>query len=338
MKSVKKTIHKKIHKHLKLRHRKHTGKLLAHKHTSYRVLFALMLAPIGMMSLVQNLDASAVNNLGVSAKVPVLVPSGTPVIQNPINGANVLSSSVTVSGTCPLSNSLVIISIYEGATLLGSTPCTGSGTFATSISVGYGTHTINATVVMVTGDIGKTSKKVTFKLDSQLLNNKQITSPSLGLPPQLIAIENFVSVGSDGGTTYRFSIKGGATPYSVNIDWGDGNTDDYTVKSHEQQSFYHVYNDDSQQYIVYVKVVDANNVSSEFYTVAITGSYRPPAIGLGLDSKVESIPPLVTFVQQHALQIYVGSFFALVFLWYLEHGHIMLSRHLGIHKFRLFHK
>ena len=75
-----KSVHKHVNKTLKLRHHKHTGKLLAHRHTSYRVLFLLMLAPIGMMALVQNLSASAAD-LGVTATVPSQVPNGKPTIR-----------------------------------------------------------------------------------------------------------------------------------------------------------------------------------------------------------------------------------------------------------------
>ena len=342
MKSVHQSAHRVVHKHLKLRHHKHTGRLMAHKHTSYRVLFLLMLLPIGLMALVQNLSASALD-LGVTATVLAPVPGGTPVINIPTNGSVVSSSNVSVSGTCPVITPAVVISIYEGATLKGSTPCTTGGAFSTSITVSYGTHVIKATVVTITNEVGNSSTPVTF---SYAVPSTPSSSPSptsapptpepgvtvdlLQFPPWVISKDNFLLIqplaagGETGGeVSWKFIIKGGTLPYTVSVDWGDGTIEKYDISSHASRTYTHAY-DSVQTYIVKVKVKDAAGRESEFKTVAVSQTDRRSAISLGLDSRYESASPWVAFLQRHAFQMYIGAFFALIFLWYLEHG-----RHLG---------
>lgn len=339
MKSVHQSAHRVVHKHLKLRHHKHTGKLMAHKHTSYRVLFLLMLLPIGLMALVQNLSASALD-LGVTAAVLAPIPSGTPVINVPVNGAVISSSNVAVSGTCPIITPAVIISIYEGVTLKGSTPCTTGGTFSTSITVNYGTHVIKAMVVTITNEVGNSSTPVTFSYTTTPpVLEPGVKIDSLQLSPWVISKDNFlliqpsdVSSGTGGEVSWKFSIKGGVLPYTVSIDWGDGMINKYIVSSHAIRTYTHTY-DSAGTYIITVNNRDAVGRESEFKIVAVSQTDRQSAIFLGLDSRYESIPPWAAFIQRHAFQIYIGAFFALIFLWYLEHG-----RHLGRRTLRSSHR
>lgn len=326
---------------------------MAHKHTSYRVLFVLMLLPIGLMALVENIHAGALD-LGVTATVPAPIPGGTPTIDSPTSGSTVTSSTVTVSGTCPVISPAILISIRKGSTSLGTTTCDGSGLYSVNITLGYGTHNIFARVVTITGGIGNDSTPSTTILrpappapspspsptpTSTPNPDPPTSTPQVSIPlpqifPQVISQENFAAIapptsgggGSGGGSSkggevaWEFSIKGGALPYIVSIDWGDGTVDKYDVPSHAKKVYTHVYAAPGT-YIIKVRVVDANGRVSEYNTVAASQFERSsPALGLGLDNRSTPGNPFMSFLQQYALQIYVGAFSALIFLWYLEHG------------------
>src|SRR5690242_16476962 len=100
---------KSAHKPLKLRHTKYTGKIMAHKHTSYRVLFFLMLVPIGLMAFIDQMVGAS--DLQVHAKVPAPIPAGAPAITSPVDNSTVNSGDLTVSGSCPVITPAVIIAI-----------------------------------------------------------------------------------------------------------------------------------------------------------------------------------------------------------------------------------
>lgn len=309
-----------------------------------------MLLPIGLMALVENLYANALD-LGVSAIVHAPIPAGSPSINNPSNNTTVPSSNVTVSGDCPIITPAVIISIYKGTTLLGSTPCTDEGTFSTTVTLGYGTHALFARVVTITGGIGNDSSIVTVTRPAPMPSPSPIPNPSpsptatprvsgpkvsVSLPelfPQLITKDNFAIVRPpvnnndkgpgdtepEGEVAWKFSIKGGTLPYIVSIDWGDGTVETFDVPTRSERTYTHIYKK-LGTYIIKVKVTDAKGRESHFTTVATTQSYRSEMSGLALDSRFEATPPIVAFMQQYMFQIYIAAFSALLFLWYLEHA------------------
>lgn len=293
------------------------------------------------MTLVENLYVNALD-LGVSAVVHAPAPVEAPSITSPSNNAVLTSSNVTVSGSCPIATPEVIVSIYKGTTLLGSTTCTADGAYSVTITLGYGKHTLLARVVTITGDIGSDSPSITVTRTASKPSPSPTSSPtppstsgpqvSAGLLeffPQLITKDNFAIVRppadsdgtnkNEGEVVWKFSIKGGELPYTVQIDWGDGAVETFKVASRKEREYIHIYGT-LGTYTIKVKVVDAKGRESYFTTIATTQAYRTDAPSLALDSHFESIPPIVAFMQQYMFQIYIAAFSALLFLWYLEHA------------------
>jgi|GEM_PF-2181915 len=313
---------KSVHRALNLRHHQHTGKLIHHQHTSYRVLFLLMLVPIGMMVLVNHLQASA-SSYVVNAVVPATVPNGSPEILSPKNGAVISNGQITVSGTCPVSNLATAIAIYDNKKLLGSAACSTDGTFAVPISLSYGTHKLVATLVAVTGEVGGSSDFITITRVAPVLPSS-MTGVGYVSPLRIIPKGTYILIPANGDVSWRGSITGGTAPYSVRVNWGDGSADTYKVSGKAQQTFFHHYKT-IQTYTVVITAHDSAHDSTTLYSVALSQQLHQ-GLGLGLDTNIPPSFTLLSLVEKHIWQIYIVTLSSLVFLWYLEQG-----RHLTWH-------
>jgi hypothetical protein len=325
---------KPVHKALKLRHHKHTGKLLSHKHTSYRVLFLLMLMPIGIMALVDQLNVAA-SDFTVNATVPAPMPEGVPVITTPQPNDTGQDAGTVMSGTCPIITPAVIIAVYDNGSLIGSTICNSDGTFLLPVALDYGTHTLIATIFTITGEKGTSSNEITFT--RVYPQSPGIAVPSAGTSdqsgsdtstsPELLGIigvlsENpFVGFDTSGEASWRAKFVGGDPPYKVRIDWGDKTIDNHTVPDHEERLFTHRYKL-ANTYNIIVKVTDIKGRTVTYHTIAVA-KFVPKLITYGNTTQSS---PILGFLQKYMWHIYIITFFGLVFMWYLEHGHKAVKR------------
>src|SRR5882757_4742169 len=117
--------------HSRLHPHKHTGKLLHHRHTSYRALAVLLLLTGGILVRTEwsMRQVAAADSLFVFATVPAPIPTMGPVILVPTDGSLTHDPNITVSGTCEAMTPATTIAIYSNGTLLGSAPCAPDGTF-----------------------------------------------------------------------------------------------------------------------------------------------------------------------------------------------------------------
>lgn len=328
-----KKVHKPVHKALKLRHHKHTGKLLAHKHTSYRVLFLLMLAPIGLISLTNYMDVQADEVLTVTAKISATLPSDPPTIDSPSNNATTLANQIVVSGTCPVFDPEIIVVIYNNGSVAGSEQCTPEGNYSLPIALTVGANTLVATVINITNDIGASSPALTVTRNQQPPTTvPPVTKGDDNKTPPFLKVEEaelltpviriipekaFVSIEADGKVTWTGKVEGGKTPYKMQADWGDGTVDRRTVHNQSLQTFTHTYKAPGV-YTLLIKATDVNGVSTILHSAAVT-----PAAWRGKPNdrvKYDDVHPVVAYVEKNALPIWIAVLFALVFLWYLEHG------------------
>ncbi len=317
---------KSVHKALKLRHKKHTGKLLPHRHTSYRVLFGLMLLPIIMLALVSHIAGA--NDYDVTATVPAPVPAEAPTITAPTNGSTVTASQITVSGTCPVVTPAVIIALYENAALIGSRVCRADGTFAIPISATLGSHSVIATVTTITNGVGASSAPVTFTRIQSTTPPGPIPSvgnvtgsPASPTPPVKIVSNNiFITISPDGDPVWHGSFSGGTPPYSVIINWGDGKQDRRVFTDQSEQSITHHY-DVPNTYAIEIKVIDAAGQVYTLNTTAISPAHMLPATVSGTPKQDDGF---TLFSHLPLVQIYIIAFACLIFLWYIERGrHLM---------------
>ena len=291
-----------------------------------------MLAPIGMMVLVDQISARA-SEYVVSATVPAPLPTDKPVITSPQNGAVVHSQTVIINGTCAVVTPAIVIAIYEGDVLLGSTACGPGGTFTIPVTFTPGTHTIQAKVITITGQVGAVSDDVviTYQLPATPSTGSQGHQQNrigdvagIGLPVRIIPSSPYAVISPTGQVTWQGTIRDGSLPYAVTVDWGDGQTSTYKVGDNLEQSFSHQYSNITT-YTIIIKVTDAYGDMATLYSVAVT--YRTQQnLGLGVDGHLPSTSPFVSFIERYIWHIYIITLSSLVFLWYIEHGrHLRLQ-------------
>lgn len=328
-----------IHRALKLHHHRHTGKLLAHRHTSYRVLFILLLLPMFMLVLVGQLDASASDDLAVNAVVPAPIPSGAPVITSPANNTTTQLGQITASGTCPVMTPAVIIALYDNSTLVGSSNCQTDGTFSVVISLTAGTNTLVATVMTITGGTGASSQPVTVTYQPPVTSPSPSPQPPIGgstgssdsgstsAPPLFggISTQPFISIAANGDAQWQGSFVDGTSPYKVSINWGDGTIDTHVVGDHLQQTFFHKYAV-VKDYVVTVDAIDATGRTISMQVAGVTYIQQQSLIGLmTADYQENTQSPILAFMQRYIWQIYIVAIFSVLFLWYIEHGRHLLG-------------
>ena len=323
---------KHVHKALQLRHHKHTGKIIPHKHTSYGVLFVLMIIPIIALALASHFVAAS--EYEISASVPAIPPSTPPTIDYPTENVPINQTETTVSGSCPVATPAVIVAIYDGDQLIGSTYCSPDGTYELQVMLAEGTHQLSARIVSITGENGGTSPIVIVVV-------RQLAAPesggaaeafnpvtnieSLAIPLRIIPKTIFATLNGNNEASWTGTFQGGSLPYKVTIDWGDGTTSVYDVGDNLEQSFTHNYSAPGA-YSILISLSDASGATTGLQSTAVTFMLQQPSI---LDTRYEQASPIIAFIQANLLQIYIVSLSGLTFLWYLEHGRNITWQLLG---------
>jgi hypothetical protein len=316
---------------LQLHPHKHTGKVLHHKHTSYHALF-LILGLAGVFMVFLSSAAKAADYV-VTATVPATIPSGNPVITAPSDGTQVSTPSITVSGTCPVANPPVIITIQDETGLLGSSQCS-SGTFNVPVSLTVGTHHLTATVVTITNDTGGTSQTVAVTYLLPIVPSQPVggTTPVVHVPrssqptpvtPDPLHIDSassFIVYGYNDDAVWRGSFSGGSLPYNVTIDWGDGTREMFSKLGNEQQAFSHHYRQ-LRTYVVSLVVTDSAGQTTTLTLSAISpATFNHPPTSLGFTTGSPSVTRLL-------YQLYLGQLFLTFLLWeYVRFGRLLFIR------------
>ena len=317
---------KSIHRKLRLSHHKHTGKIIHHKHTSYGALVGLMMIPIVVFSMIGHM-VLADSDIQVSATVPQAPPPFAPKITSPTDGGRFATDPEIVSGTCPLANPAIYISIVEGSNIIGTTTCSNAtGTFALPLSFSYGSHTIYAQVVTFTDALGLASDPITITRYFSVVSSGGTSSGSKSIQSAKVPVVNPVLIVSGQGVVpfgpqmdavWRGTISGGTAPYKVHVIWGDGKTDDYTVYSQSQQTFTHHFTVDGS-YTMTFQVTDSAGNSTSLRVIA--ASALPPAAPLLTDST--NTPTWYwRFMTSDIVKAYGSVFFILICVWWFKRRH-----------------
>lgn len=300
-----------------------------------------MSLPAFMMAMVGNLAIAS--DLTITATVPAPIPGGAPTITQPLTNSTINASSVVVSGTCPVIIPAVVITIYDGTEIAGSNQCNVSGLYSVPISLSYGTHTLVATVVTITNQTGESSLPVTITRPAPPTpvvppTNPVVSNVSPSATPsatpgstaapaaQLLRItttDKYMILDPDGRVTWHGVFSGGTAPYTVRVNWGDGQIEENIVLDQTEQVFSHTYKQ-KETYDVSIQAFDATGITSSLRTTAIT-NLAPLGVGIAPIRSQEQLAPVLTFIQEHTVQIYIAAFSSLTFLWYLEHGRNLLG-------------
>ncbi len=230
-----------IHKKLHLQHHRHTGRLLHHKHTSYRGLAVVLGLSTAFVVGFTSLARATADSLYVYARIPAPIPITAPVITDPSSNRATSKATLVVSGTCPIITPKVIIVILDNGSEAGSAACDANNNFQVSITLQPGANVLVARSFTITGDSGPDSTSVTVTY------NPPVPPPALGSsgnnvsPLDLTIDESFMVFGREKDALWLGSIIGGTGPYQLRIDWGDGAQNTYTFATAGQHTTTHHY-------------------------------------------------------------------------------------------------
>ncbi len=271
-----------MHRLLHLQSHKHTGKTLAHRHTSYRGL--LVVVAVFTLALAGIAHTAGADEIVISAKISAQIPTQAAVITSPTDGAVFTSPLATIVGTCNTLSQSIIISIYSDVGFVGSTSCSPSGTFTIPITLQQGTNRLVAKSVNITGDYGPDSIPVTVTyippatgLPSSVPDG--ISAPGKTTPGQaggndvvglkMLSKYSYVTYGPNKDAEWVGMFEGGVSPYTVTIDWGDGIVTSKRGVKTEEIHMSHVYAD-FHTYFITVTVTDTDGRSLKRQFAAVT--------------------------------------------------------------------
>jgi len=150
-----------LHQKLHLQHHRHTGRLLHHKHTSYRSL-AIVIGLAGLTIVGTSILARATaDSLYVYARIAAPIPDDPAIITHPPDNTVTDKADLTLDGSCPVVTPQVVIASVDNGAETGSVPCDSSNNFSLRFTLQAGRNTLVARSYTITGDTGPDSAPVT---------------------------------------------------------------------------------------------------------------------------------------------------------------------------------
>lgn len=276
-----------MHRLLRLQHHKHTGKLLHHRHTSWRTLAVLLLVTGGVLVKVEwgMHQLASADSIYVTATVPAPNPTQAAVITYPTDGSNFTGSQVTVLGTCQVLTPAIIVAIYDNGILAGSVACSNSGTFSLPITLYVGANTLIAKSLTVTGGSGPDSAAVQVTYTPPVTpqsnpatptspaspttphstSHPSNTSTGSGAPLDIYINEPFIIFGPHLAALWTGDITGGMAPYALEVAWGDGQHSHYTIKDSSLQHLSHPYSGSKPYSMQFTATDSAGNQVTKWF-------------------------------------------------------------------------
>lgn len=334
----------KTNSRLKLVHHQHTGRRIAHTHTSYHGL-VLILGLAGLViALIIGLSGSvrADSDFGVTASVFASPPGQAAQISQPHEGDSFTSNPITVAGTCEVANPAHVVKIFSNNQLIGSTTCSGAGTFGLNVDLFSGSNTLVPhiyTFQNIEGPVGD-PVHVTLNLPtpppSSGGNGSQSPtgSGSSSTPSQAPAeATDFRLSPSDANLFFVpgkplevvFTISGGTPPYTVKIDWGDGELTELSFDSSQEVKLTHTFHGVGP-YTIQIDGTDSADNTAHLELVAVSGS-PTPSNSTGSSSTSNDRGPL-GFLRKLRRELFSGSN-GVVMISYLAVSMLTISFWLG---------
>jgi len=202
--------------------------------------------------------ASEDGSVGVSGVVSAPPPANAPIISIPNNGTTINRIPVTVGGIC---DSDLLIKVFKNGVFAGSAQCQ-NGSFSMSMDLFNGRNDLTARQYDLLDQESPASGIVSVLYSDNAVNSTATDRVTL--------TTNFAKKGSDPGEKliWPFAISGGAGPYAVTVEWGDGETSLYSLAVPGEFSIDHIYQNPGS-YTVVVKAVDVTGRTALMQVVAI---------------------------------------------------------------------
>jgi hypothetical protein len=287
---------------MKLCPTEHTGRKLPHHHTSYLGL-SVLLVMVGFALGATTLTASAVlppaslppisGSVAVTANVSGSVPISAPTILVPISGQTLSTNPIKISGDCSPG---LIVEIRKNGYLGGAARCDSNGSFRLKVDLLIGS---NRLIARQYNGVGSSPDSTPILLTYRP-NIPPIPTPQTQL---LLQSDIFSQAGSiDETIRWNIQIMGGAAPYALNWDWGDGSIDLKSITSAGLSSLSHSYHDSG----VHTIIVTATDQSGQTASLQLT-EYTP-ATAVASPTKRNEVPGTV-------LTIWPLFFMAVFLVW-----------------------
>ncbi len=320
---------------------KHSGRILAHHHTSYASLVFLLLISSGLaigVAVTSEADQLDQSQLTLTVLGPPPLQAAT--IDSPTDGTVTTTATITVQGTCPPN---VFVEIWRDGTFAGSTICGSGNVYSILVTLTPGGNGLVARVVDALGQYGPDSAAVLVTYNapnpppptptptptpsvtptSSPSQNKTSPAGSASLapsptpaPPQsqvssLIITATVHNQDTDPGqaVTWQVTVNGGVAPYSLTWDWADGTSSSGHLAKSGTTSATHTYKTGGD-YNVVVHATDAKGNQAALQVVTVVNG--PGATAQGSSSGIgpgalEVIWPLLVATALVVFSFWLGE-------------------------------
>lgn len=255
----------------KIVHRSQTGRILHRWHTSYVLLFFVLVLTGSFLLFVGQQAADAADqvtdsSLELSGIYYGEAPTQAAVIESPKDNGSVNSSVITVSGTCQPG---YIVEVYRDGAVAGTIICSTTGTFSLDITVVPGQSSLVARTKNAANVYGPDSNTVRVTYEKPASNQAADEKATAALP--LLIYTKPVQSGYEPGEAVllEYEIDGGVPVYALSINWGDGTQN--TIKPHSSVGDFseeHRYADAGQYTLTLIVRDSAGNIA-QIQTIAI---------------------------------------------------------------------
>lgn len=295
---------------------RHTGKKLAHHHTSYGGLF-LILVLVG--SLLFGIVQPALAQESDILKVDATVVTEPPVTVLPPDNSHFKDKIITVSGSCQPD---FIVVILRNSYIAGSSPCNSDGRFSVPISLVSGRNVLTAQHYRP-GPDSALSNQVTVFYDPPFVPPKPVLMhPATGQELLLTTDTAYQKIEVGQELSWPVSVTGAQPPYAVSWDWQDGTNDLLVWSNSGTYVNKHIYKKAGiYRVLVRLKDVTGDEVQLQL-VVEVTGSTisSPAAV---TTSPSPSLVSQIIWTSYATLVLLVVTFWIgeRYELWFIHHHH-----------------
>jgi hypothetical protein len=297
---------------LGLSHHQHTGHVLPRKTTSYPILVMLLLCVgVFLASWTRAVTADAPGTVYrssdyiVHASVPGPPPSVAATVDSPNEGDLFTATPISVSGTCP-NNTYVVV--YHNGVMGGVALCDAMGQYHTTTDLFVGPNALKVIDYSFTDVAGPVSNIVnvvyqppqpvntpgttttTTTTTPHAPSGRSTNTATSGTPSQsvanpLVLHTDFTFQGFYVGdeVVWDLNVQGGAAPYAVSVEWGDGTRSLVSRSAAGSYNFRHKYSKKGGYHGSYAPIFSATDADGQQATLQLLSiiSNRPTPIAAG---------------------------------------------------------
>jgi hypothetical protein len=151
---------------------------------------------------------------GVQGTVKTPPPTTPATITTPRDGQSFGTMPITIAGLCPSGTNL-LVKIFSNNVFVGSAVCT-NGSYSLQVTLFDGTNELVARIFDALDQPGPDSAKITVTYNNSQFSNRGVSQFTLS---SLYALRG---ANPNEQLNWPIMINGGAAPYALSVDWGDG--------------------------------------------------------------------------------------------------------------------